>query len=216
LTLKPTSRIADTPVMTHFDPDPAGDGEREALATLIARFQADRDMLAAGAQRAEAMVRDLASRLEALAARTGAGAPAAELAALRSEMRQLASTVAPLHGEVARTAEALAQLRDQLTRRAEETEARLGIRLDAIVAGVDAEARVQRDALRDRATGIERRLQDAEATVAARLASLEQREATRGGSGGMLECVRDEVIAVVMMVVSIGAVVGRLTLSLVR
>jgi hypothetical protein len=32
----------------------------------------------------------------------------------------------------------------------------------------------------------------------------------------MVECVRDELVEAVMMVVSIGAVLGRLTLSLVR
>ena len=232
--------------MTHSDPDSTGDGERDALATLLARFQADRDMLAAGVQHAEAVVCDLASRLDALAARVGAGAPATEVGTLRSEMGRLASTVAPLRGEVAHMAEALGvtraelerrgreletlrgtvdqlreratveQLREQLVRRAEETEARLGVRLDAIVAGAEAEARAVREALWDRVAGAERRLQDAETMLAERLASLEQARAARGGRGGVLECVRDEIVAAVMMVVSIGAVVGRLTLSLVR
>jgi hypothetical protein len=49
-----------------------------------------------------------------------------------------------------------------------------------------------------------------------RLGGLEARRAPRGGLGGVVECVRDEIVAAVMMVVSVGAVIGRLTLSLVR
>src|SRR5262245_30330683 len=53
--------------MAQFDPYPGGDAEREALATLLARFAADRDMLIAGVQRTEAAVGQLGARVDALA-----------------------------------------------------------------------------------------------------------------------------------------------------
>jgi hypothetical protein len=145
----------------------------------------------------------------------------------------------------------LAQLRAEALRRSEETEARFGVRLDSIVAGVEAETRAVRDGLWDRVSGAEQRLQEAEALLARirvelpqataqalegvaavygeigelrdglgttdeRLAELERQRAAPGGLGGLVACVRDEIVAAVMTVISIGAVVGRLTLSLVR
>jgi chromosome segregation ATPase len=349
--------------MAHPDSHSTGDTEREALATLIARFSADRDTLAAGAQRAEAAVRELAARLDATVARLADAAPARELGALRGDVGQLAALVEALRHEVVqlrgslngprddasavgtaavvgaveemraelrragieiaeqaarhaeraaggvaeataeahrtlaaalleaqaqwsnsledlqrlvvagsdRATQALAQsadlerrwrdlegvrstlgpLRDEVLRRVDETEARLGVRLDSIIAGVEAETAAVRDTLWDRVTGGEQRLQDAEAVLAAmrievpqhaaralegiaalqvelaelrdglgatemRLGGLEARRAPRGGLGGVVECVRDEIVAAVMMVVSVGAVIGRLTLSLVR
>ena len=198
----------------HSDPDSHAEGERDALATLITRFQADRDMLVAAVRRAEAMVHDLAGRLDGVAARAGAGAPAAEVGTLRAEVGRLAAMTAPLHGEVNRLAEALDVLRAELVLRAEETEARLGVRLDAIVAGIEAEARAVREAVWDRVAGAEERLRAAETLLAERFASLERERAAQ--SRGALACVRDELVAAVMLVVSIGAVLGRLTLSLVR
>jgi chromosome segregation ATPase len=214
LTLKPTRRMADTGAMTPSDEDPPAEGEREALATLLERFHADRDLLLAAVRRAETMVHDLGGRLDAVAACAGAGAPAAEVVALRAEVGRLASTAAMLQTEVARTAEALERLRGEVVRRAQETEARLGGRLDAIVAGIEAEARAVQEALWDRVAGAEEQIRATETALAERLASVERAQVAR--SRGMLACVRDEVVAAVMMVVSIGAVIGRLTLSLVR
>jgi len=349
--------------MTHHDPHAAGDAEREALATLIARFSADRDLLAAGVQRAEAAVRELATRLDAVAAHAAEAVPAHEIEALRLEMARvqagadsLREDIARVRGELAtprdevassgaaplmaavdevrtelrrlgaeiaeqaslraeravtgvvessaeaqrslaaslaetraqltsaledvrrvavasgeRAAQALAQaadldrgggavdalratlgqLRDETLRRIEETEARLDVRLDSIVAGVEAETRAVRDGLWDRVSGAEQRLQAAETLLTGirvevlqtaaralegvvavqgevdgfqqeldatgeRLAALERQRAARSGLGGVVEYVRDELVAAVMMVVSIGAVLGRLTLSLVR
>jgi predicted nucleic acid-binding Zn-ribbon protein len=301
--------------MMHHDPQIAGDAEREALATLIARFSADRDALAAGMQRTEAAVRELAARLDDVAARAGEAVAAHELDPLRSELGRLEALAASLRDELAEVRGALAApreeaasdgvaaaalmtaldevraelrdaqrvalasgeraalaqagdlerssralealraslgpLRDDAFRRIEETEARLDVRLDSVVAGVEAETRAVRDALWDRVSGAEQRLQQAEAVLSGlrvevlqtaaqalegvvagqgeieelrtalgatdeRLAALERQQAARGGLAGMVECVRDELVAAVMMVVSIGAVVGRLTLSLVR
>ena len=349
--------------MMHHDPQGPGDAEREALATLIARFSADRDLLAAGLQRAEAAVRELAVRLDAVAAQTSDAAPAHAIGSLRAEMGRLEAAVASLQDEVARargevatpreevgssgaealpvaldemraelrrvgaeiaaqaslhaervaagvaesSAEAhrslatalaetraqvtsgledvrriaiasseraaqasaqaadldrrggevealrttLGQLRDEALRRIEATAARLDVRLDSVVAGVEAETRAVRDALWDRVSGAEQRLQAAEGSLAStraellqaaaqalegvvavqndvddvrhglgaadeRLAALDRQRAARSGLAGLIECVRDEMVAAVMTVVSIGAVLGRLTLSLVR
>lgn len=309
--------------MTQFDSPRSGDGDRDALATLVARFSADRDALAAALQRTETAVHALAARVEAVAVRPGDAVTAADLGALRAEVARLdaalegvrqdvasartvsgaaegaeapadtsalASAIDEVRTELRRSgieltaaleevrlmaaasgeqaAEALAQaaggdgraheiealragvgaLRDELLRRVDGTEARLGVRLDSIVAGVEAESRAVRDGLWDRVADAERRLHDAEATLAtvrvqlpqaaaqalegiaglheglddlrvaldaagARLRALEERP---GGLGGLVACIRDEVVAAVMLVASVGAVVGRLTLSFVR
>lgn len=137
--------------------------------------------------------------------------------------------------------------RDEFLRRIDETEARFGVRLDSIVAGVEAETRTVRDSTWDRMANVDQRLQDAElalgsmraglpqsvtraleglaavrgemdqlrqqlAATATRLATLEQGQRPRS----VFECVRDEIVAAVMTVASIGAVFGRLALSLVR
>jgi len=313
--------------MTQYDSQQPSDAEREALATLVARFSADRDVLAAAVQRAEAGVRELAARLEAL--------PANELGPMRFELGRLASlvesttdelrrlaqdvqgrpepastdalestplaadlqaTVHRLAAELARQAAAhdeartqlsralddvrratvssgeratqalsqaadlerrsrdldavrtaVGQVRDEFVRRIEETEARFGVRLDSIVAGVEAETRSVRDSTWDRMTTVDQRLQEAEqalgsmraglpqsitralegltavhgemeqlrqqlAATATRVAAFEQTQRPRS----VLECVRDEIVAAVITVVSVGAVFGRLALSLVR
>jgi hypothetical protein len=60
-------------------------------------------------------------------------------------------------------------------------------------------------------------LREGLAATHARLASIEsQRAGGVGLVGGVVTCVRDEVVAIVMAVVSVGAVVGRLALSLLR
>jgi hypothetical protein len=311
------------------DSYPGGDTEREALATLLARFAADRDLLTTGVQRTEAAVSDLAARLDVLAGEVGelrrermtqddaSSVTAALMGAIqdvRVELRRaclemaeqaarhaeraasgvaessaeaLAEALGQSRAELVRGLEGvqrlalasgeraalalaevaglqerdhdldalrvgLATVRDEIVRRVGEAEARFGVRMDAIVAGVEAEARAVRDALWDRVAGTEQRLQDAEAMLAsvrvelpraatealdglltvqsglddlrdglaathARLASV---ESEHGGGSGMIgsavSCVRDELVAVVMAIVSIGAVVGRLALSLVR
>lgn len=314
--------------MTQHASHPAGDAERDALATLIARFSADRDALVAGVQRAEAGVQDLGARLDLgpirfelgrlesliesmrddltrmerpheTAPETSAPENAAVLMTavdeVRAELRRMAGEItqqAALRAERAAagvaesSAEAhrslaaalaetrtqltngladverrgrdleslrtsLAQVREEMLRRVGETEARLGVRLDSIVAGVEAETRAVRDSLWDRVAGTEQRLHEAEELLAGmrvqfpqaaahalegiaavhgeleqmrdglgmadgRLAALEQQRRGRSGFAGVVDCVREEIVAAVMLVASLGAVVGRLTLSLVR
>ena len=314
--------------MAQFDPYPGSDAEREALATLLARFAADRDQLMAGVQRTEAAVGQLGARVDALAgefaelrreraSRDDGGTVAAVMSAVddvRVELRRaclemaeqaarhaeraaagvaessaealaealgqvraellsgLESTqrLAVASGERAALALAevatlqqqrdreddtvragLAMLREEILGRVGQAEARFGMRIDAIVAGIEAEARAVRDAFWDRVAGAEQRLQDAETVLAAvraempraaaeafdglasvqsglddlrdglaathaRLAALETRGGGNGIIGSAVSCVRDEVVAVVMAVVSVGAVVGRLALSLLR
>lgn len=144
----------------------------------------------------------------------------------------------------------IGQGREELLRRIDEHEARVGVRLDSIIAGVEGETRSVRDSFWDRLGGTEQRLHHAEAQLANlrvevpqraaevleglaaahgeieqlqhrfgaagdRLTALE-RQAARSGLAGMIGCVRDEIVAAMMLVVSVGAVVGRLALSFVR
>jgi hypothetical protein len=230
--------------MAQFDPYPGGDAEREALATLLARFAADRDMLMAGVQRTEAAVGQLGARVDALtgevaelrreqAPRDDGGAAAAALMGaveeVRVELRRACLEMAEQatrHAERAAAgvtessaealAEALGQVRDELLRglegvqrlavasgerstaalaevanlrqrgpeldairvglatlrqeilgRVGEAEARFGMRIDAIVTGIEGEARAVRNAFWDRVAGAEQRLEDAEAVLAA-------------------------------------------------
>jgi hypothetical protein len=196
-----------------------------------------------------------AERAAAGVAESSAEALAEALGQARTELLSGLENVQRLalaSGERAALAVAeVATLHEDILRRVAEAEARAGVRVDAIVAGVEAEARSVRDGLWNRVAGTEHRLQDAEALLASlraevpqataealealatvqtglddlrdglaatheRLAEVEARGTGAGGIGGVVGCVRDELVAVVMAMVSVGAVVGRLALSLLR
>ncbi|HWP67530.1 MAG TPA: hypothetical protein VNO26_16655 [Candidatus Limnocylindria bacterium] len=198
--------------MAHAD-HPEGDGgEQQALATLLARIAEDRDRLVAGLERTEAAVGRLGSRLDALAGELG------ELRRTCLEMGEQAARHAErAAADVAESsARALAGLRDEMVRRAGESETRVAARLDAVTVAVEAE-RAAREGVWERVAAVEERLQQLEVGLASAHARAEALEARAAQAGrGLLACVRDEVVAVVMAAVSVGVVVGRLGLALLR
>ena len=215
-----------------------------------------------------------AERAAAQVVETSAEAHRSLRASIEESRAQLASALDDVHriahASSERASEALAQAadferrlreldglrafagqgREEVLRRIDENEARLGVRLDSIIAGVEAEARSVRDSLWDRLATTEQRLHHVETQLANvrvewpqrvaealeglaavhgemeqlrhrlgaasdRLAALEQ-QAPRSGLAGAIGCLRDEIVAAMMLVVSVGAVVGRLALNFVR
>ncbi|HWP66327.1 MAG TPA: hypothetical protein VNO26_10485 [Candidatus Limnocylindria bacterium] len=136
----------------------------------------------------------------------------------------------------------LGQVRDEVLRRVTETEAGLGVRIESMIAGVEAETRAVREALWDRLIGLEQRVNDNETSLNAlridvpqaaaqafdgvsavhgrvdqldaRVASLEQARSFEREEAGVVDRVREEALAAVAAAVGIATSLGRCALAL--
>jgi chromosome segregation ATPase len=226
-------------------PPGAGDdlvADVRRLVDEVGRQAAGAASLAAEAQRAGAPAIDEVREVRAIA--VGSGERAGQALSQTADLERRSRDVDAVRAE-------LAQLRDDVLRRVDQAEARLGVRVDSMVAGAEAESRTVREETWDRLASLEQRLLEAEQSLAGvkvglpqsvaralegiagmhgdverlqqrltatddRLTFLEQARRQRAGFPGLLGCVRDEIVAAVMTTASLGAVAGRLVLSLVR
>jgi chromosome segregation ATPase len=179
--------------MTLSDSPSPSDADREALAAAVEEMRAE--LRRVGAE----IVEQAAAHAQRAAG--GVAETAAEAHRALASGLDEARRAAQLGGE--RATQALAQGAD-LERRAREVETVVAD-LRATVPQATAEAFEGLAAVREE-------LEE----LSERLAACEERQASRGGLGGVLACVRDEIVAAVMTIVSLGAVFGRLALSVVR